>query len=531
MENKFYTDDFEQLLKEKSDQFRMYPSKRVWHSIYNDLHPGRKWPSVAMSMLLIIVLLLVGYLNTGDDTLNRKFTAAADEQAGDAKNNSKKVKNKNRPSSVKGENQQLINAGAEGPAGADNINSAAIADISFLTAADLATGLNNNLAAKHSGVTSVVAKEQPGSNGNAIFQKVDAYIKTNQIFTDIATVNKKKKTRAVAPSNSNNNQDMDEEELVADDPTGSKKIAGELKDADLTVNTLVVLPGLNNAQNAASGSEKSSTKKDLNAKKTLSAAEKSWIENYALLNRPSRRGKWKGRLAIELYTTPAINYRKLNMDTKGSPAGFTNADVNNNVSHKPGLGIEGGIGLSYSYAKNLRLKAGIQYNSTSYGIEADKTSHPILTSVLLNDASTGYSYYHTRTTILANPYNTTALQPVTLHNTTHQVSVPIGIAYKLASVNKLEWFAGASIQPTYVFGGNAYLVSADMKNYVSEPSIMRSWNLNTGFETYINYKLAGFTLQVGPQARYQLLSTYKKRYTLVEKPYAVGVKIGIVKVF
>src|SRR6478752_8475194 len=63
MERKFYTDDFERLLKERSDEFRMYPSKRVWHSIYNDLHPGRKWPSIAMSLLIIIAVLFMGYLN------------------------------------------------------------------------------------------------------------------------------------------------------------------------------------------------------------------------------------------------------------------------------------------------------------------------------------------------------------------------------------------------------------------------------------------------------------------------------------
>src|SRR5881394_1626314 len=66
MERKFYTDNFEQLLKEKSDEFRMYPSKRVWHSIYNDLHPGRKWPSVAVSLVLIIALLMVGYWNNNN---------------------------------------------------------------------------------------------------------------------------------------------------------------------------------------------------------------------------------------------------------------------------------------------------------------------------------------------------------------------------------------------------------------------------------------------------------------------------------
>src|SRR5436190_10887165 len=64
MDRNFHTDDFEQLLREKSNEFRMYPSKRIWHSVYNNIHPGRKWPSVAMSILLITALFLVGYLNT-----------------------------------------------------------------------------------------------------------------------------------------------------------------------------------------------------------------------------------------------------------------------------------------------------------------------------------------------------------------------------------------------------------------------------------------------------------------------------------
>src|SRR6187455_854184 len=64
MDRNLHTDDFERLLREKSNEFRMYPSKRIWHSVYNNIHPGRKWPSVAMSILLITALFLVGYLNT-----------------------------------------------------------------------------------------------------------------------------------------------------------------------------------------------------------------------------------------------------------------------------------------------------------------------------------------------------------------------------------------------------------------------------------------------------------------------------------
>src|SRR6476660_6764412 len=60
MENKFYTDDFEQFLKESADDFRMYPSRRVWNSLYNDLHPGRKWPSMTVFLLILSSFLFIG---------------------------------------------------------------------------------------------------------------------------------------------------------------------------------------------------------------------------------------------------------------------------------------------------------------------------------------------------------------------------------------------------------------------------------------------------------------------------------------
>src|ERR1017187_10335603 len=64
MERRFSMIDFEQSLKEHADEFKMIPSKRVWHGIYNDMHPGRRWPSVTMSLLLICTLVFIGQLNT-----------------------------------------------------------------------------------------------------------------------------------------------------------------------------------------------------------------------------------------------------------------------------------------------------------------------------------------------------------------------------------------------------------------------------------------------------------------------------------
>jgi hypothetical protein len=247
-------------------------------------------------------------------------------------------------------------------------------------------------------------------------------------------------------------------------------------------------------------------------------------------NKSSERNKCKDKTEIEVYITPAVNYRTLTTDTKGSASYFATGDVNRSISQKPGLGVEAGFGMSYSLAKNLRLKGGVQFNYTNYNIKANETQHPVSALLLLNDPS-GYSYLASRTSTKSNAYYASGSQPVVLHNRTYQVSVPIGFSIRLSSKNNVEWFAGASAQPTYVFGGKANLISSDLRSYISEPSSIRQWNLNLGFETFISYKLGSYNLHVGPRVRYQVYSTYRKNIALIEKPYAIGMKIGIVKGF
>ena len=43
MEKKFYHTDFEDLIKEKADQYKMYPSDRVWKGIDRSIRSRRKW--------------------------------------------------------------------------------------------------------------------------------------------------------------------------------------------------------------------------------------------------------------------------------------------------------------------------------------------------------------------------------------------------------------------------------------------------------------------------------------------------------
>lgn len=66
MDNQFNKQDFEKLLRENANQYRMYPSEKVWTGVHAALHTGRKWYRIsALSMLLLSVtaisLLVLNY--------------------------------------------------------------------------------------------------------------------------------------------------------------------------------------------------------------------------------------------------------------------------------------------------------------------------------------------------------------------------------------------------------------------------------------------------------------------------------------
>lgn len=509
MERDFYTDEFEQLIKEKSDQFRMYPSKRVWHSIYNNLHPSRRWPSFAISILFLTSLPLIGYLNTSND-------AAKDQFAGGKPGSSLAGKSiaKNNESVLAGNRlPENSNSTYHYSSTKPEVNTEAALSTTKRSQSISVAGtstenpVTNNPAARSSHKGSVKPTGKSVTNKQQLFAVTDAANKKNKL----------KGTNTAAGEQQAGNDEFTSENAEALNKPGSKmNMAIQSPASEITV----------------AEKENANTLKAVIAEaKADPQEERSWIENYAMQNKP-KSSKWKDRLDLEFYATPAVNYRKLTTDSKGSVAPFaTTGDINKSISQKPGLGIETGLGVSYAFAKNLRLKAGVQFNYTNYNINADQINHPIQTSILLTDPVTGYSYPAARSSSIANTFDNNALQPVTLHNRTYQVSMPIGLSYKLSSNKNVEWFIGATAQPSYIFGGNAHLISSDLKNYVSDPSSIRTWNLNIGLETYMNYRLGAYSLRVGPQVRYQVYSTYRKDIPLIEKPYAVGLKFGIVKGF
>lgn len=55
-----YEEEFEKQLKEKADQFKMYPSDKVWSEVNSSIHPRSKRFVVGMTILIGGILILAG---------------------------------------------------------------------------------------------------------------------------------------------------------------------------------------------------------------------------------------------------------------------------------------------------------------------------------------------------------------------------------------------------------------------------------------------------------------------------------------
>ena len=236
------------------------------------------------------------------------------------------------------------------------------------------------------------------------------------------------------------------------------------------------------------------------------------------------------RLAWEIYFTPTISYRKLSLNhsyTGVSPFSASNypfasfRDVNSEVVHKPDMGVEVGVSTGYPVSKNLKLIGGLQFNINRYDIKAFAYYGEQATINLNggNNSLTAWTFYR----------NHDGYKSDWLKNYYFSVSAPIGAKVKVLGNKKTYLGVAGTIQPTYILKDRAFLISTDYKNYVEVPRLIRHVNVNTSFETFISYasRTGKIRWQVGPQVRYQILSSYKSPYPVSENLFDFGLKVGV----
>ncbi len=245
-------------------------------------------------------------------------------------------------------------------------------------------------------------------------------------------------------------------------------------------------------------------------------------------------GRISRRTGLQLYIAPSVSYRRLvgqASKTSYSYAGFPYSanygfpsDVNNAVVHKPAFGLEIGSALTQNIGRKLRLKAGLQFNFNNYDIEA-YTYMPELAPM----SAARTSGFGSSINALSYYRNSNGFDRTWLRNSHMMVSVPVGFEASLFGNRRVRFNVASTIQPTYVLNNKSYMISTNLKNYAQEPALYRNWNLNAGAEAYLSVDAGTYRWVMGPQMRYQLLSSYKEDYPIREHLVDYGFKIGIQK--
>ena len=175
------------------------------------------------------------------------------------------------------------------------------------------------------------------------------------------------------------------------------------------------------------------------------------------------------------------------------------------------------------FAKKLWFTSGLHITYSGYNIISNEV-HPTFATLILKDPESRVDYPKEYITHYGNGSGQTG---VLLRNYNLQASMPLGLQYQFPGNNKVQFNADASLEPSLVIKSNAYILSSNGNNYISDPDLLRKFNMNSNFGFFLSFNSAKFNWRIGPNVRYQWFSTYKREYTVQEHLIDYGIRIAI----
>ncbi len=399
MERGFYNEDIEELLKEKADQYKMYPSDKVWKGIHRSLHPNRKWYWLS----LILFLGAVGYY-TFIEFITPSTSSKALSENNPASNISKSTEattesNNNKPAVI------VPFGNPKQPAkqktfvlNPDNNETNKGVVITMNQPAIAATTTTVNIPENHS---LVFNNETPVYDLNA--KPVKKFWQPEQFEGGAAEAKLNDQTHQVPAQNT----------LTSPTSIDESKL-GE------------------NTHNAGEDHKRL-----------------GWLANNAVYELKVPKQK---RVGWQLTFTPTMNYRTWKgsnhpSDMKTLPlVPVLEGDPEKYVNHKQALGFEVGSNILYTLNKTFTLKAGLLFNYTRYDIQAYSSSDREPATIALNSnmgIATGDLTTYTR-------YRNFGGNPEDLHNQYFQLSTPLGLEINLLFNDKIQVGICGTVQPTYL---------------------------------------------------------------------------------
>ncbi|PZR29751.1 MAG: hypothetical protein DI535_01200 [Citrobacter freundii] len=472
MESNYSNRDFEQFVKQNADEYRMFPSEKVWSGINNSLHTRRRWTGFGLAFLLLLTGGAVSWVMTmypaskkSQDIASVKPTAPGNDLSSGSNESATTAQAQQKKQSRKLHGLLPFNKESDQPTTIKNQSAPIVIQdaLSEQLRQNIAEQLPAPSVPAHTELIERVEKIGTPAHATRIKHAADP---ASTPAISIATAETLSSPAIAVPVAAKDNAPLQKQNL---------------QEPPLTIESVV--------------------------------------NSY-------KREKVHKKLSWQLFITPTISYRKLgvnkaynNTAATGYPLSPALTDVNQAVTHKPDIGLQLGFAARYPLTNALKLRAGLQFNVNRYDIKAFSYSGEMAT-IGLNPGSSSVSAY-------TRYRNYSGYRADWLKNFYYTVSVPIGAELKVLGNEKTSFGVAGTIQPTYVISDGAYLLSTDYKNYAKVPWLTRNFNLSTGFEAFINYTSGKTQWQIGPQVRYQLLSSFENKYPVKENLFDFGVKIGV----
>lgn len=477
--------DFERFLQQNADQYRMFPSEKVWEGVHAALHKRRRRYGFGLTLLFLTAVIITGILLTNGDREPQ-------------------------------EKQITRNDATEPSASSNPGNTAPAGNLASTSAVHPVTESGNFISSSYDKMQDIIASDNSVSsstnNDNVLTANTDDLTRSNATTTA---------TRVQADPVTDpvlNNAGTSSLVPVTDNTVMGVNTAANLLPAyQPTALTDALLPhnaGTPDAKRIALSDMAKADESDL----------KTTAEKDIVANKSARR-----KLSWALYLTPTLSYRHLtenleylsaaryNNIVNGGAAVAYPSDINSMVNHRPDMGFQLGLRGTYPVSRWFSITGGLQLGVSKYDIRA--TEHPAeAATIALRDrnVSTVSTYRN------AGSYKQSWLQSYSF-----TAAVPVGLELKLSDGEKNYFGIAGTVQPSYVIDNRSYVLSADLKNYAEVPSLTRKWNMNTSFEIFTAHTTGKLKWRIGPEVQYQALSSFKKNYPIKEHIVNFGLKLGI----
>ncbi len=558
MESNFYSDDFERLIREKTEQYKMYPSEKVWKGVYSSLHTKKRWFIGGMSILVTGIIVVAGR----ELILPAAHTAPQKKQPLVANLTAPKITPENTVlpapfTEFRGSNHAtafMHSSRVLGP----------LEDASATPDETGGPGAIDPLAGQQSDPAYTMGQTPDIGAASDVLTAAPAVAVKGSSRTEISGPPGPHAAGHAGGSNTRETRSADTyASYLTRVRTGNGLAFGpDPYEGQVFIETFASLPGnipapgLQISLHPGLGNRSMSRvratdlfqpvsaddddEEELMASDTtidITRQKTNWLQDYAVYNmHPSPR---KNKAYWQIYISPTENLRMVSggngFNPKSNPTAASGAagsqpapaNVKTPANLLRNIGFEAGGSFLYRLTRTVSVKAGLQFNYSRLSFNSH--SGGAAGAALTPGPNGNFGGAIDSSGNLASAPVASAQSRQILHDEYFQLSAPVGLEFRVWGNDRLQVNFAATVQPTYLLNTNAYQMAAESNDFIKSPAIFRKWNVDGGAEAYVSYRTGGFHLQVGPEFRYQFLSSYSVQFPLRENLASYGLKIGIIK--